>query len=106
MLFIASMFLQETPRWLYKVGRKDEALQTLSWIRNLPLEHVYIQEEFAIVGIQLDRELHVQRKSGFIGQLREIAKPGLRNRLALGMGIMMCQNLTGKFNLYIHRGDL
>lgn len=94
-LFIASMFLQETPRWLYKVGRKDEALQTLGWIRNLPIEHVYIQEEFAMVGIQLDRELHVQRKSGFIGQLREIAKPGLRNRLALGMGIMMCQNLTG-----------
>ncbi|KAG8728943.1 hypothetical protein FRC11_009879 [Ceratobasidium sp. 423] len=85
-LFISSMFLQETPRWLYKVGKREEAVTTLAWIRNLPLDDVYIQEEFALIGVQLDRELQVQRKKGFVGQLREISKPGLRNRLALGAG--------------------
>ncbi|CAE6409413.1 unnamed protein product [Rhizoctonia solani] len=85
-LFISSMFLQETPRWLYKVGKREEALTTLAWIRNLSVDHVYVQEEFAFIGVQLDHELQVQRKKGFIGQLREISKPGLRNRLALGAG--------------------
>ncbi|CAE6471097.1 unnamed protein product [Rhizoctonia solani] len=85
-LFISSMFLQETPRWLYKVGRKEEAITALAWIRNLATDHVYVQEEFAFIGEQLDRELQVQRKKGFVGQLREISKPGLRNRLALGAG--------------------
>ncbi|CAE6477357.1 unnamed protein product [Rhizoctonia solani] len=94
-LFISSMLLQETPRWLYKAGRRDDAVKALSWIRNLPTDHIYVQEEFAFIGVQLDRELQVQRKKGFVGQLREISKPGLRNRLALGMTIMMCQNLTG-----------
>ncbi|CAE6534362.1 unnamed protein product [Rhizoctonia solani] len=98
-LFISSMFLQETPRWLYKVGRQEEAVMALAWIRNLPLDNVYVQEEFAFISVQLDRELQVQRKKGFIGQLREISKPGLRNRLALGMTIMMCQNLTGKLHV-------
>ncbi|KEP48041.1 sugar porter (SP) family MFS transporter [Rhizoctonia solani 123E] len=94
-LFISSMFLQETPRWLYKVGKREEAVTTLAWIRNLPTDNVYVQEEYALIGVQLDRELLVQRRKGLIGQLREISKPGLRNRLALGMTIMMCQNLTG-----------
>jgi hypothetical protein len=90
------MLLQETPRWLYKTGRQDKALTALAWIRNLATDHVYIQEEFAFIGEQLDQELQAQRKKGFIGKLREITKPGLRNRLALGVTITMCQNLTGK----------
>ncbi|KAF8699936.1 Permeases of the major facilitator superfamily, partial [Rhizoctonia solani] len=56
-LFISSMLLQETPRWLYKTGRRDDAVKALSWIRNLPTDHVYVQEEFAFIGVQLDREL-------------------------------------------------
>ncbi|KAF8674887.1 Permeases of the major facilitator superfamily [Rhizoctonia solani] len=56
-LFISSMLLQETPRWLYKAGRRDDAVKALSWIRNLPTDHIYVQEEFAFIGVQLDREL-------------------------------------------------
>ena len=98
---IAAIFLRETPRWLFKVGREDEAIRNLSWIRNLPDSHHYVQEEIQATRAQLDREMAVVRDHGFMGQLKELGKPGVRNRLGVGMAIMMFQNLTGK--PHIHR---
>lgn len=95
MLFIAAIFLRETPRWLFKVGREEEARRNLSWIRNLPDSHHYIQEEIQATRAQLDREMVVARDHGFMGQIKELGKPGVRNRLGVGMAIMMFQNLTG-----------
>lgn len=96
MLLIAAIFLKETPRWLFKVGREDEARRNLSWIRNLPDSHHYIQEEIQATRAQLDREMVVVRDHGFMGQVKELGKPGVRNRLGVGMAIMMFQNLTGE----------
>lgn len=93
---IAAVFLKETPRWLFKVGREEEATRNLSWIRNLPVSHNYVQEEIQATRAQLDRETAVVRNHGFMGQVKELGKPGVRNRLGVGMTIMMFQNLTGK----------
>ena len=100
MLFIAAVFLKETPRWLFKAGREEEAVKNLSWIRNLPHDHEYVQQEIQATRAQLDRETALVRDHGFMGQVRELGKPGIRNRLGVGMAIMMFQNLTGE--LYDH----
>lgn len=39
-------FMPFSPRWLVKVGREEEALQTLAWVRKLPIEHDLVQIEF------------------------------------------------------------
>lgn len=96
MLFTASTFLRETPRWLCSVNRPTEALRNLSWIRNLAVDHPYVQEEYQAIGVQLEREKRGGVESSFGGKIRELAKPGIRNQLAMGVTIMMCQNLTGE----------
>ncbi|CAE6498094.1 unnamed protein product [Rhizoctonia solani] len=95
LLLIAGLFLKETPRWLFKAGREEEAIKNLSWIRNLPHDHEYVQQEIQATRSQLEREMALVRDHGFSGQLRELGKPGIRNRLGIGMTIMMFQNLTG-----------
>ncbi|CCO37755.1 putative quinate permease AltName: Full=Quinate transporter [Rhizoctonia solani AG-1 IB] len=94
-LLVAAVFLKETPRWLFKAGREEEAVKNLSWIRNLPHDHQYVRQEIQATRSQLDREMALVRDHGFIGQVRELGKPGIRNRLGVGMAIMMFQNLTG-----------
>ncbi|KAH8700464.1 putative MFS quinate transporter [Talaromyces proteolyticus] len=39
-------FMPFSPRWLVKVGREEEALQTLAWVRKLPAEDDLVQMEF------------------------------------------------------------
>ncbi|KAI8184328.1 Quinate permease [Colletotrichum sp. SAR 10_75] len=41
----ASFFVMDSPRWLFLVGRDEEATQTLVTLRGLPLEHPRIQSE-------------------------------------------------------------
>ncbi|KAG8746970.1 hypothetical protein FRC10_002769 [Ceratobasidium sp. 414] len=64
-------------------------------MRNLPHNHTYVQEEIQATRAQLGREMALVRAHGFMGQVKELGKRGIRNRLAVGMSIMMFQNLTG-----------
>lgn len=45
-LAIGIWFMPYSPRWLVKVGRDEEARQTLAWMRKLPADHELIQMEF------------------------------------------------------------
>jgi hypothetical protein len=96
MLLAASIILRETPRWLYRVDQPTEALCNLSWMRNLPANHPYVQEEYSAIKMQLERERQNGDGVGLRGNLKELGKPGIRNRLGAGMVIMMCQNLSGE----------
>ncbi|CAE6505297.1 unnamed protein product [Rhizoctonia solani] len=95
LLLAASVFLLETPRWLYRRGRVNDATVNLSWIRNLSADHPYIQDEIQGIRAQFERETQVGNNKGLTAKLRELGRPGIRNRLGIGMCIMMCQNLTG-----------
>ncbi|RKL46043.1 hypothetical protein BFJ72_g2952 [Fusarium proliferatum] len=46
LLAIGIWWLPFSPRWLVKQGRDEEALKTLSYLRNLPIEHELIQVEY------------------------------------------------------------
>ncbi|ELU42434.1 sugar (and other) transporter domain-containing protein [Rhizoctonia solani AG-1 IA] len=94
LLLVASVSLRETPRWLYRKGQLNDAIVNLSWIRNLPADHPYIQQEMEGIRAQFQREMQENGTGGFMTKLKELTKPGIRNRLGVGMCIMMCQNLT------------
>ncbi|CAE6451579.1 unnamed protein product [Rhizoctonia solani] len=95
LLLAASVLLRETPRWLYRQERVNEAIVNLSWMRNLPAHHPYIQDEIQGIRDQYERETQGGGDKGLVAKLKEFGRPGIRNRLGVGMCIMMCQNLTG-----------
>lgn len=88
---IISLFLIESPRWLLKVGKDEQALKNLERIRQLPASDKYMQEEVAMVKEQIEKELLINgHKATYLQMLRELFKKGIRNRLAVGI-LVFCK---------------
>lgn len=95
-LLVLLMLLQpESPRWLMKAGRTDQALEVLSHIRNMPADDEYIQWEMDTIREQLQREDEQGANGSLVKKLVETFKAGNRNRLFMGMALMMLQNFSG-----------
>ena len=93
--------LKESPLWLLKKDREDEAYRVYSYIRNLPSDHQYIAEDVAFVKAQIEneRELIAGDRPGFLAFLKGAGKeslmPGMRNRFALVFLMFMWQAWSG-----------
>ncbi|KAF2690904.1 quinate permease [Lentithecium fluviatile CBS 122367] len=59
MLAIGIWWLPFSPRWLVKQGRDEEALQTLSYLRNLPVNHELVEIEYK----EIKAEVLFERRS-------------------------------------------
>lgn len=55
-LVMIPIFIRESPRWLLSVGRRDEALRSLSYLRKLPQDHHYLIEEVNSIDVAIDQE--------------------------------------------------
>ena len=74
-LAIGSLFLRESPLLLLRKGRDEQAYRNLEFLRMLPRDHVYIQEEVALVRARMEDELAMsQGKTGVVGYLRGASK--------------------------------
>jgi len=94
-ILIMSIFALESPRWLAKVGRNEQAGINMSKLRNLPQDHPYVRAELIDIHDQLEREREATLGAGFLGPLKELfLLPGNRYRIMLGL---MCQLLGRKF---------
>jgi len=90
-LLIGSLFLKETPRWLFTKGRVDEAVSNLCWIRNLDVDDTYIVEEIAMMEEQIS-----DLPRGFFQPIKEAFQdPKTRWRLFLGHSLFILQNFAG-----------
>lgn len=95
-LLVVLMLLQpDSPRWFIKAGKIAKATSSLVRIRNLPENDPYITWEIETIQEQLSREEELGGNKSLWGKVREIFAPGVRNRLFLGMSLMMLQNLSG-----------
>lgn len=56
LLIGASFLLCESPRWLWLVGRHDEAVETLVLLRGLPADHPRVASELDEIKNAIDRE--------------------------------------------------
>lgn len=102
LLLIGCFFLKESPRYLLKRHRPEEATHNLCWLRMLPASHTYIEEELSATVVQINREKEVTagyRGNAAMRYLRgmwhEVSTPGIRNRIVIGAFIMMWQNMCG-----------
>ncbi|KAF3043532.1 hypothetical protein E8E11_001349 [Didymella keratinophila] len=71
-IFLLSFGAKESPRWLIKVGRHEEALKNLAQLRNLPADHPYIQTEVIDINDQLNREREATMGTTWLGPVREM----------------------------------
>ncbi|KAF2459971.1 general substrate transporter [Lineolata rhizophorae] len=55
-LFVGTLWLRESPRWLFLKGKRDAAMKSLCWIRNLPPDDIYLIEEVAYIDASHEQE--------------------------------------------------
>jgi sugar porter (SP) family MFS transporter len=90
-LLIGLFFLKESPRWLMKQGRYEEATASLSYMRQEDPQHPDIVKEIAEIRAAIDEELAMTEGV----QWKECIAPGNRYRFLSGFLIMFWQQFSG-----------
>jgi len=91
LLLLLMLLVPESPRWLTKKGRKDEALAILARVDGTE----YAREEMVSI------EETISHESGSISQLFH---PGMKLVLVLGVALAVLQQVTG-INVFLYFGS-
>ncbi|KAL7620813.1 hypothetical protein AAE478_009811 [Parahypoxylon ruwenzoriense] len=96
LLFSLMALCNESPRYLARKDRWEEAKAVLVRIRNLPPDHPYLQDEFQEIANQLDYERRLMGDASFWTLQKEmwLVKTN-RKRGLLSIVLMICQQMTG-----------
>ncbi|CAE7123368.1 unnamed protein product [Rhizoctonia solani] len=96
-LLLGAAFAPESPRWLAKKDNWDKARTNLHYLRQLPLGSNYVEEELRGIREQIENEQLLAGEAGRSrwSSFKELFHKGTRNRVAIGLTLMMCQNMTG-----------
>lgn len=62
----------ESPRWLMKIGKEDKAIENLSRLRNLPVDHPFLVGEIADINHQIEQENEARSGTGYIDMIKDI----------------------------------
>ncbi|KAJ5121275.1 uncharacterized protein N7515_009236 [Penicillium bovifimosum] len=91
LMLVGLFFLKESPRWLMKNGRREEALNSLAYIRNEPENSEVVQTEFA----EITAAIHEESLATEGLTWRECLKPSNRYRFFLAFVLMFWQQFSG-----------
>lgn len=95
LLLMGIFLIRESPRWSFSRGRREESIKNLCWLRNLPEDHIYIQEEIH----SMHTALELQRSTVGLGFWQPFKAVFTNKRVAyrflLGGSLFMWQNGTG-----------
>ncbi|KAL5604309.1 hypothetical protein BROUX41_002282 [Berkeleyomyces rouxiae] len=90
-LFGGMLFLPETPRFLIKQGKHEEAAKSLCRLRRLDPDHEEIQAELAEIRANHEYEMSLTSESSML----DAFKPPMLRRLITGVGVQSFQQLSG-----------
>lgn len=94
-LFFGSLWLRESPRWLMFKGRRQQALDSLVWIRHLDINDIYIKEEVYAIDAALEQQSSTVGL-GFWQPFQRVAKDKkVLYRFFLGGSLFFWQNGSG-----------
>lgn len=101
-LAVGSVVLKESPGWLLRKGREAQALQVLSYIRKLPSNAQYIQEEVALLRKVIEEERQIAGDQTGVwaylrGAVKELRIPSIRFRFAVEFMIFILMNFSGEY---------
>lgn len=91
LMFIGLFFLKESPRWLMKQGRREEALNSLAYIRNESEDHEEVQHEIAEIHAAIEEENLLTEGITW----KECLQKSNRFRFFLAFVIMFWQQFSG-----------
>lgn len=96
LLFVGMLLCNESPRFLAKQDRWEEAKAALAKVRALPETHPYVENEFRDIVTQLEHERQLVGGSGLWDLMKEMwLIPGNRKRAIISIFLMICQQMTG-----------
>lgn len=102
-IVIASFFAIESPRWLIKVGKHEQAAINLAKLRQLPEEHAYVQTEIIDINDQLNREREATMGLSWMGPVKELfTTPSNLYRLFLALGAQLLGQWSGANSITIY----
>jgi hypothetical protein len=95
LLFIGSFWLVESPRWLMTKGKREKAIKSLCYIRQLPEDDIYIREEVYAIEQNIERQM----QAGGLGFWQPFkllrSNKGIQWRFFLGGSLFFWQNASG-----------
>lgn len=93
LLFTGMIFCPESPRWLAKGDRFDDAERVLTGLRGLPTSHAYIRHEMSEIRLQIEERSTTKMSKR--AKVNKLFQKGTRNRMGIGLALMFLQSFTG-----------
>lgn len=91
LMFIGLFFLKESARWLMKQGRREEAINSLAYIRNAPEDSEEVQKEIAEIYAAIEEETALTEGVTW----KECLQKSNRYRFFLAFCMMFWQQFSG-----------
>ncbi|KFZ24989.1 hypothetical protein V502_00515 [Pseudogymnoascus sp. VKM F-4520 (FW-2644)] len=106
LIFILSFFNYESPRYLVKIGKDEQAIVNLARVRNLPVEHPVVVAEIAEIQNQLNEEKEATLGLGWLGLLKEMfLMPNNLYRIHIGLLSQLLSQWSGAQSITIYAPD-
>ncbi|EKG15118.1 Sugar/inositol transporter [Macrophomina phaseolina MS6] len=102
-IFALSFGAIESPRWLIKVHKHEQAADNLSRLRQLPSSHPFVQTEIIDINDQLNREAEATRGTAWFGVVKELfGSSANRYRLMLSLFSQLLSQWSGANSITIY----
>lgn len=107
LIFILMFFQYESPRFLVKQGKPDQAAQVLAHLRRQAPDSDYVVRETALIQAALDHEMEATRGVGFLGMVKEmfLDKSNLY-RVYLATMVQLLSQWSGAGSITLYAVDL
>ncbi|KAI1809242.1 major facilitator superfamily transporter quinate [Poronia punctata] len=107
LIFVLTFLQSESPRFLIKQGKHEEALRTMAHIRQLPPDHEYVVREIAEVRAAHEEEMEAVMGSSWTGVLKEMFLiPNNAYRLYLALTVQLLSQWSGAGSITLYAVDL
>ena len=106
-IFCLTFFQYESPRFLVKKRKTEQATQVMARLRQLPEDSDYVVKEITAIQTALDRELEATQGVGWFGKVKELfLVPSNLYRLYLSTMVQFLSQWSGAGSITLYAPDL